>query len=234
VIVQQPPGSRSEPRACAYFDMDGTLLARSSISIYLRQLRAEGFTHRGDGLKLFGWNLLYRVGLLEAEQAFGWMGARLAGRREADLLEQGQRRFDQSLSHQLLPGVVELLQEHRRRGARVALLTASTSYLAQPLAQRLDIEPADLLCTRLQVQDGLFDGRLVTPICFGHGKVELARAHALRQGCDLSRSSFYTDSISDLPMLDEVGHPVAVNPDLRLGWLARRRGWPVLRFDLPG
>jgi phosphoserine phosphatase len=86
------------------------------------------------------------------------------------------------------------------------------------------------MCTRLEAQDGRLTGRVVPPVCVGTGKIVWAERFAAEHDVDLSASFFYTDSISDLPLLERVGHPVAVNPDPRLRRLAAARGWPVERF----
>ena len=85
-------------------------------------------------------------------------------------------------------------------------------------------------CTDLEERNGYLTGRYVRPVCYGRGKVTLAARFAHAHGADLRHSFFYTDSYSDLPMLLRVGEPRVVNPDLRLGLLARRKGWPVERW----
>ncbi len=104
------------------------------------------------------------------------------------------------------------------------MLTASTRYAADPLALELDIE--HVLATTLEVAHGKFTGECAT-LCYGAGKVDVARQWAAQNEVDLSQSAFYTDSVSDAPMLEVVGEPRVVNPDLRLGRLARQRGWPI-------
>ena len=105
------------------------------------------------------------------------------------------------------------------------LLTSATPYVAEPLAAELAIP--HVLCTRLAVENGRFSGSLLPPTCYGVGKVHHAERFAEAHGIDLAQSSFYTDSYSDLPMLQRVGRPVAVNPDRRLSRYARRQGWPI-------
>jgi putative phosphoserine phosphatase/1-acylglycerol-3-phosphate O-acyltransferase len=87
-----------------------------------------------------------------------------------------------------------------------------------------------VICTRLEVADGRFTGRIVEPICHGRGKLYWARRFCTEKGIDLAGSYFYTDSIRDLPTLEAVGHPRPVNPDRQLLREARQRGWPVQRF----
>jgi phosphoserine phosphatase len=116
--------------------------------------------------------------------------------------------------------------EHRARGERVALLTGATQYIAEPVARATEI--ADVICSRLEVVDGRFTGKMIPPLCFGVGKVAAAEAWARREGVELAATTFYTDSYTDLPMLARVGRPVAVNPDPRLARAARLRGWEIL------
>jgi putative phosphoserine phosphatase/1-acylglycerol-3-phosphate O-acyltransferase len=136
--------------------------------------------------------------------------------------------FDRTVKHYLYKEAIQRIREHQAKGHIVALLTAATSYIAQPTGHYLGIE--HLLCTRLEVRDGRFTGRLVKPLCHGKGKLFWAIEFCKAQDVDLERSYFYTDSIRDLPALDAVGNPRPVNTDGRLLRVARRRGWPVERF----
>jgi phosphoserine phosphatase len=82
----------------------------------------------------------------------------------------------------------------------------------------------------LEREDGRLTGRVTPPVCYGQGKVVWAERFAAEHDVDLDAGYFYTDSISDLPLLERVGHPVAVNPDPRLRRLADKRGWPIEQF----
>ena len=104
--------------------------------------------------------------------------------------------------------------------------------MVRPLAARLGIQ--HMLYTRLEVEDGRFTGRMIEPICFEEGKIYWLQQFIDEQGVDLAKSWFYTDSITDRPLLDLVGHPVAVNPDPLLYREALRRAWPVRFFTPPG
>ena len=92
-----------------------------------------------------------------------------------------------------------------------------------------DLGIGHFLVTELVVRDGRFTGQVIEPVCYGRGKAYWAERFAAEHGVDLARSYFYTDSITDLPVLDRVGHPRVVHPDPRLRRLAQRRGWQVLR-----
>jgi len=113
----------------------------------------------------------------------------------------------------------------------VAIVSGATAFVVRPIAARLGIE--HILYTRLEVDNGLFTGRVIEPICFEEGKIYWLQQFIDEHEIDLAKSYFYTDSISDLPLLDLVGHPVATNPDPVLYRTAVKRRWPVRFFDPP-
>jgi putative phosphoserine phosphatase/1-acylglycerol-3-phosphate O-acyltransferase len=113
----------------------------------------------------------------------------------------------------------------------VAIVSGATAFVVRPIAAHLGIE--HILYTRLEVENGLFTGRVIEPICFEEGKIYWLQQFIEEQGIDLAKSYFYTDSITDLPLLDLVGHPVATNPDPLLYRTAVKRRWPVRFFDPP-
>jgi HAD superfamily hydrolase (TIGR01490 family) len=112
---------------------------------------------------------------------------------------------------------------HGEQGDTVAIVTGATPYAARPLARELGIE--HVVCTELEVEEGRFTGQVVQPMSYGEGKVARAESLAASQGFRLDEATFYSDSITDLPLLERVGEPVVVNPDARLRRVARRRGW---------
>ncbi len=119
--------------------------------------------------------------------------------------------------------------EHRARGDVVAIVTGATPYMTRPLARHLAID--HIVTSELELgPDGCFTGRLVEPLCYGDGKLARARDLAARLGFRLEDATFYSDSYTDLPLLEVVRTPVVVNPDPRLRRIARRRGWRVERW----
>jgi len=152
-----------------------------------------------------------------------------AGSSEAEAWRMSNEWFQAMLRHYIAPGARERVAWHRAQGHQVAIVSASTPYAVHPVAQALDLGEA-YLSTRLEVIDGRFTGRVIAPACYDEGKLILARDYAARHGIDLAQSYFYSDSHRDLPLLEAVGHPVAVNPNRRLARLAAARGWPVMCF----
>ncbi len=209
----------------AFFDMDKTVLRVNSGTLWIKYLRRRGEITRMQTLRALGWMVRYRLTLLDMESLYRRIVARMAGDSEADMIEKSASWYASEVEPTISTGAREAIETHRRAGHRLALLTSSTSYVAEPLAATLDLEGA--LCTRLAVTDGRFTGHPVEPLCVGTGKVVVASRWAADRGIALADCAFYTDSYTDLPMLQAVGEPVAINPDVRLLRTARSRGWRI-------
>ncbi|MFZ2487960.1 MAG: HAD family phosphatase [Anaerolineae bacterium] len=214
----------------AFFDMDKTLLSDSSVVLMARYMRKRGELTLRDVLEAIKKFLSYKLGKLDMMETMRHYVAQMAGHLEADRIEHSRQWFSEQLIDYVTEEGQRLVNEHRSLGHRVALITASPSYTADRLAEHLGIPAEDVMATRLEVQHGRFTGRVVEPMVFGQGKLDAARGYADRYGIDLTQSYFYTDSIDDLPLLEKVGHPVAVNPDRALRKLAERSGWPIVQF----
>ena len=217
----------------AFFDVDGTLIAKNSGPLYMKFLRRRGEIRRRDVFRTSYLYLRYRLGLLDIEAAAASTSAWIRGRLERDIADHCRVWYREMVRQYLLPEMVRRVRQHQAQGHVVALLSSTTPYLAGPLAEELGIE--HLIVSRLIVEDGRFTGDVHRPICYGAGKIHWAKRFAAERDIDLAASWFYTDSVTDLPMLEIVGHPEIVNPDLRLRREARRRGWNItqLRLDAP-
>jgi HAD superfamily hydrolase (TIGR01490 family) len=211
----------------AFFDVDGTLLARNSAPLYMRHLRRTGQARRRDLARTFYLLVRYKFGLLDVEAALADSMRFVRDKAEPEIRADAERWYARDVRPWVYPQMAELVAVHRRAGHLVAIVTSATRYLAAPLAAELGIE--HFLVTELVVRDGRFTGEAVRPLCYGAGKVYWARDFAARQRVELGESYFYTDSVTDLPLLEAIGRPRIVNPDPPLGRIARRRGWPVLR-----
>src|SRR5690606_22889710 len=130
--------------------------------------------------------------------------------------------FERDVAWAICAEARERIEIHRRQGHLVALLTSATHFLSTPVARALAVD--HILCTEVEIDAGLLTGRTIEPLCYGVGKVLRAEQFAEHHDIDLASSYFYSDSISDLPMLERVGHPRVVNPDPRLRRVALGRG----------
>jgi HAD superfamily hydrolase (TIGR01490 family) len=211
----------------ALFDIDGTLLARNTASLYMTHLRRTGQARRRDVARTLYYLFWYKLGMLDVRRALEASMAFVRGKDEAAMLADCVRWYEEAVRGLMFPAMAARVAQHQNAGHLVALVTSATRYLAEPLGADLGVE--HLLVTQLVVRDGRFTGDVIEPVCYGRGKVYWAERFAAAHAVDLDDSYFYSDSITDLPLLDRVGHPRVVHPDPRLRRLAQRRGWQVLR-----
>jgi hypothetical protein len=125
---------------------------------------------------------------------------------------------------------VQLIAEHKAAGRDVIIISSSGTEIVEPIGERLGVDLAN--GTQVAIQDGEYTGEILF-YAYGEGKADAMRELAVERGYELAESFAYCDSFTDLPMLDLVGHPFAVNPDSELRKLATERGWPILDFAKP-
>lgn len=188
---------------------------------------------RSISLKQFGrvlvWNALYHLSLIDIETAYAEALAHYRGRHYDDLETETRRWFARDVAHHLRPGASRALRTHRERGHRLVLLTSASAFAARAARDTWELD--DFLSNDFPTDEaGRLDGTFITPLCYGAGKVQRARAWAAECDVDLLQSYFYSDSYSDAPMLRAVGNPRVVSPDPRLSREAKQRGWPVVSW----
>jgi len=213
--------------ALALFDLDNTLLAGDSDYLWGRFLAHEGLVdgerHERENLRFYRE---YQAGELDIHEFLRFALHPLTT-HDPDLLREVRARFiSETIEPIVAPGTPALLDHHRQRGDRLAIITATNSFVTAPIAALLGI--ADLLATEPEVIDGRFTGRPVGTPCFREGKVMRLEGWLAETGLDLTDSWFYSDSHNDLPLLEAVSHPVAVDPDPALRDTATANGWTVL------
>ncbi|MBK9030926.1 MAG: HAD family hydrolase [Myxococcales bacterium] len=211
-------------RAAALFDLDHTVLTSDTGMSWMRFQRRRGELSALELGRAIYWSLLYKAAVLDLEALATRLTAELAGQSEAEMAARAAEWYRTDVIPMIAPAARHAIASHRTAGDLIALATGATQYSAESVARGLGIDHT--LCSRLEVVDGAFTGRLAT-MCFGGYKVDLAEAFARAHDVDLAASTFYSDSYNDLPLLERVGTPVAVNPDLRLWRHARARGWRI-------
>jgi len=217
--------------AIAFFDLDLTLLAANSGKLWIRREVALGQLSKRSAVKAAVWLARYQLGLGGLTLATRAIGT-AQGLHASDLIARTESFYQRQVRTLFRPGGIDALKSHRASGDRVVLLTASSHFLAELVSQELALDGT--LCNRLEVDpQGLLTGRTVGPICYGEGKLLHAQAEADRHQVKLLDCAFYTDSYSDLPVLEVVGQPVAVNPDPRLRRLAGKKGWKIVDWGTP-
>lgn len=204
--------------------MDKTLLRIETGTSWVRFQYKLGRIPLSMVAKALYWSTLHKLAVLDMDVIFGRLVASLQGQRESDMIDEARHWYATELANQVVPAALVAIDHHRRKGHPIVLATGSTQYAAQPVARGVGID--HVLSSVLEVADGSFTGRY-TALGFGHHKVAQAEQWAARHGIDLESSYFYTDSYTDLPMMERVGTPVAINPDTRLARHAKWRGWRV-------
>ena len=214
--------------AIAFFDVDKTVLSVNSAALWVKREFHAGNVTRWQALRAALWLGLYHLGFARLDDVIVEAVRGLRGHVERDVIDRTMAFFKSDVQATIQPAARAAIAAHKARGDLIFLLTSSTNYLCAPLGDDLKID--GFLANRFCVEAGVFTGEPVWPLCFGKGKVEHARVVADKLNIALAECTFYTDSASDLPMLEAVGHPVAVDPDPRLRRIAQKRGWPIERW----
>jgi HAD superfamily hydrolase (TIGR01490 family) len=214
------------PGAAAFFDLDRTLLRRSSALALAPTFRARGLISRRQMTRAAAWQLMFMLRGASADTVKRAAEAGLVVLRGYSPKEMQALVVD-SMERVLKPLVyaqsLDLVELHRRRGEPVYIVSATLQEIVQVIADDLGFDGA--LGTIVEVEDGKYTGRAIRPL---HAE---NKARCIRElGHDLDASTAYSDSHTDLPFLEAVGHPVVVNPDRKLRRIAAQRGWPVLEF----
>jgi HAD superfamily hydrolase (TIGR01490 family) len=212
-------------RIGAFFDVDRTLVSCNTGRLFLRDLRRRGEISFFRAVRALGWMLKYHLSVIDLQWVAVRIAAQMEGWVERDFAERCRQWVEAEVLKLIVPGARPQIERHRAEGHVLAILSTSPTYVTRPIAETLGIE--EVISTQFEVEAGQFTGRLLGPACVGPGKVHWAEALGDRRQLDLAQSWFYTDSYTDLPMLERVGHRVVVNPDPRLKRAARRRGWPI-------
>jgi HAD superfamily hydrolase (TIGR01490 family) len=209
----------------ALFDMDRTLVDTHTAKLYVRYQRDLGEIGPLQALRTSYWLLQYTFGVIKAEEVAMHVLEGYRGKTDEWLRERCQRWFLSHVREWISSIGRARVREHIKAGHAVALATSAVRQIAEPLARELSIP--HLICSELEVRDGELTGSFNRPLCYGPGKLERAKALLNALGARLDQAAFYTDSITDLPLLEAVGHPIAVNPDARLRRAAKQRGWLI-------
>lgn len=218
--------------AVAIFDLDRTLIAGPSGPVFTKHLAEAGVT---SGRELPGADALYKLYEVAGENALSMQAARLAVRGARGWSVAGVAKAAEAAADELAtmvqPYARILMDEHREAGRLVAIATTSPKRFIEPLGERLGVDV--VFATEWATDGDTFSGQLDGRFLWGRDKLRAIKEWAAEHKVDLGSSYAYSDSVFDVPMLRSVGHPVAVNPDAQLAWVARLNRWPVRHLDVP-
>jgi HAD superfamily hydrolase (TIGR01490 family) len=208
------------------FDLDGTLGYGQSQKLFLGYLIGKKLIGRLFYMRLMMWFMLYKLELVRdpkkpMEYAFSF----LKGRAEKEIASIVADFFETSLRQHIYNDAKGIMDKHRREDREIIILSNAIEPIVKKVAEHFGI--VGYVCTRLEVVDGLYTGK-VLDIVYGKNKTASLKRFAEDQGFDLERAWAYADHSSDQYILASVGHPTAVNPTPKLSRIARERNWPVL------
>jgi HAD superfamily hydrolase (TIGR01490 family) len=223
------------PRGAAFFDLDKTLMAGSSGMPFARVAMRHGIVSRRQVVSWGVEHMRYRLrGTTDERTTEVLRQARdlISGVRSRDI-ERMSPEVMASVLPRVYPQMLEEVHSHQDAGRATFIVSAAGNGVVEQLAHVLGMDGG--IGTRYEIDaDGAFTGRFDGPFVYGPGKVEAMGAFAAEHGISLEESYAYSDSLSDLPMLEAVGHPVVVNPDPALAAIAKREGWQLMRFERLG
>jgi HAD superfamily hydrolase (TIGR01490 family) len=233
ITVQSSLGMVTAQRTAAFFDLDKTVIAKSSTLAFSKPFFNQGLLNRRAVLKSSYAQFLFLMSGADHDQ-MDRMRSYVTSMCAGWDVEQVTAIVNETL-HDIVDPLVfaeaaELIADHRHCGRDVVIVSASGEEIAAPIARALGATHA--MATRMVVEDGKYTGE-VAFYCYGEAKAAAVRELAIHEGYPLEHCYAYSDSITDLPMLEAVGNPSVVNPDRVLRKEAAARGWPVLTFSRP-
>jgi HAD superfamily hydrolase (TIGR01490 family) len=226
-------GAMALRRTAAFFDLDKTVIAKSSTLAFSKPFQAGGLISRRAVLRSAYAQFVYLVGGADHDQMEKlrqFMSQLCAGWEVATVREIVADTLHNIVDPLVYDEAVSLIEEHHLAGRDVVIVSASGVEVVEPIAEMLGAD--HVVATRMEIEDGRYTGG-IEYYAYAEEKARAVEELATARGYDLAASYAYSDSITDLPMLEAVGHPHAVNPDRELRRAAAERGWPVLVFTKP-
>ncbi|HEX8774795.1 MAG TPA: HAD family phosphatase [Pyrinomonadaceae bacterium] len=217
--------------AASFYDLEGTLVSTNlvhTLGFYAKNQQSLFGSLRKSASTLLSLPLFAVTDQYSRKVFNDLFFKRYKGESEDRLRFFAHELFEDVLKPAIFPGTFELIEKSRSLGLRQVVVTGALDFTVKPLMEYLEIQ--DYVANRLEFVNGVATGRLLPPVLASATKASWIRTFAEREGLSLSDSYAYSDSMSDLPMLSVVGHPAAVNPDMRLRQTALHHDWPILNL----
>lgn len=220
------------PKRAAFFDVDNTLIRGSTLYFLGRGMYQRGFFSKSDISRFVLANLRFRLtGKENPEEMKRWQKSAtdfIGGHKASDIAVMAQEVYDQYVSPALWQGTIDIAQTHLSNDEEVWLVTAAPEDMANLISRKLGFTGA--LGSRAEIKDGIYTGQMSGNLLHGKEKAVAIKELAEQRGFNLSDCYAYSDSHNDLPLLQAVGHPSAINPDAVLRIRALREAWPIHDF----
>ncbi len=226
-------GAESRAPIAAFFDLDKTILAKSSSFAFARPFYKEGLIGRADVIKSAYAQFVYLASGADHDQMESmrqYMSNLVTGWEVEKVQQIVAETLDTIVDPMVYEEALDLIAHHRMLGHQIIIISSSGTDVVEPIGQRLGADLA--IGTQVGIEDGKYTGEILF-YAYGPGKADAMRSLAAERGYDLTECYAYSDSFTDVPMLEAVGHPVAVNPDTELRKLAAANNWPIRDFAKP-
>lgn len=209
-----------------FIDLDKTILSVDSGTVLARKAYKAGIMRTRDLLNGLYLSILYKMQWRDTRKIINTMALWMKGIHENNFADFAEQIVKNDLIGLIRPEMKEAISKHKSEGANIIMLSAALSYICHPIGDHLGFD--HILCSKLEVKEGLFTGKPTGRLCFGTEKLKSLNAYCLDNVSELSNDYYYADSISDLHVLKVVGNPVCVDPDKRLAHYARVHNWAVI------
>jgi HAD superfamily hydrolase (TIGR01490 family) len=226
-------GTMASSRQAAFFDLDKTIIAKSSTLAFSKPFQAGGLISRKALLRSVYSQFVYVVGGADHDQMEKmrrFMSELVTGWDVDTVREIVADTLHNIVDPLVYDEAVHLIEEHKAAGRDVVIVSTSGQEVVEPIGEMLGAD--HVVATRMSVEDGRYTGEIVY-YAYAEEKANAIRELAAERGYDLDECYAYSDSATDIPMLEAVGHPYAVNPDRELRRTATARAWPILVFTKP-
>jgi len=211
-----------------FFDIDHTIVNGSTGLFVLSQMRREKQISPNDFQKAIYYALLYKIGMLPYEQAIRWI-YQVCGKIGIDeLIRTTDIVYEKYVLPNIFSEAIDAIESYRNEGIFICLATASSDYIANKI--KVQVKADHFICNKSKIRDDHLTDELSHPICYGIGKKILAQQVAYEMGLNLRECIFYSDSITDLPLLAAVGKPVIANPHRMANWYKRLKNYGVVQW----
>ena len=218
----------SDKAVVAFFDLDHTLLDGANGNIYAVRMVREGYMKRRVMVKVLWCTILYKMNRLSREVVYKTVFDIMGQYTVIEMIAFMDRNFETRILPRLYQGGVDKVREHREQGHITVIATAAGEYIAERVRAQLGAD--GIIASHTPIRGDHMTSDDMGQMAFMEGKLLMAEEYCRLAGADLADCWFYSDSASDLPLLEAVGNPVVVNPQLKLRQETRGRDWPVLHF----
>ncbi|MBN1288169.1 MAG: HAD-IB family hydrolase [Actinobacteria bacterium] len=215
-------------KTAAFFDLDHTVLHGASGTLYGWKMFTEGFMSLNGLLLVIWYSILYKTNHLPRQVVYRRVFEIMGRFHILEMIAFMDRNFELIIAPRLYREAYDIILSHKKRGHLTVIATAAGEYVAERVRTQLEVDY--VIATPIPVEDERVSAYEDGPTAFMEHKLEMAEKFCSDRSIDLKDCYFYSDSVSDLPLLEAVGHPVAANPHRALARIAKERGWPIMRF----